>query len=172
MKDTCIVDGYNVIFARWVRSPASDQDLAQGRRLLVDHASRFAQRRGIRTAVVFDGARPPGEVAGGRARGVRVVWSGAERSADQMIVALVERARGHAMVVSGDRSGVVDEVSRRGAAVLPPAEFLRVTEQPSPAASLDEKPGHASRADVQYWLDRFREGEDGNLPIERPRRNR
>ncbi len=158
VEQFCVVDGYNVIFARWVRPPASEAQLAQGRRLLVDHASRFAQQRGIRTAVVFDGARPPGEVAGARAHGVRVVWSGPDRTADQLIVALVDRAGGRATVVSDDRSGVVDEVARRGAAVLSPTEFVCATRRPSQVKRAEEKPRHVSPADVEYWLDRFGKG--------------
>jgi predicted RNA-binding protein with PIN domain len=158
MRNTCIVDGYNVVFARWVRPPASEADIAQGRRLLVDCASRFAQDRGVRTAVVFDGARPPGEVAGARTRGVRVLWSGPERTADQLIVALVEKAEGHALVVSDDRSGVVEEVARRGAMVLSPAEFVSASQPGSWTEPAEEKPRHVSPADVEYWLGRFRKG--------------
>jgi predicted RNA-binding protein with PIN domain len=158
MKGTCIVDGYNVVFARWVRPPVSEEDLAQGRRLLLDYASRFAQKRRIRTVVVFDGVRPPGEVAGGRAWGVRVIWSGPERTADQLIVALVDRAGGHATVVSDDRSGVVDQVARRGAVVLSPAEFVSVTQRVSEVERAEEKPRYISRADVEYWLGRFGRG--------------
>jgi predicted RNA-binding protein with PIN domain len=157
-EGVCIIDGYNVIFARWVRPPTSDEELAEGRRLLVDHAARLAQRGRCRMSIVFDGVRPPDEAAGRRARGVSVLWSGSECTADQMIVRLVDRAGGNVTVVSGDRLGVVDEASRRGATVVAPADFLRATEKPGPGVHPEDKPSHASRADVEYWLDRFRRG--------------
>lgn len=155
VKRSCIVDGYNVIFARWVRPPTSEEELAQGRRLLLDYAARFAQQRRMRTTVIFDGVRPPGEVAGGRTRDVRVLWSGPKRSADQLIVGLVDRAGGGATVVSGDRSGVVDEVERRGAVVLSPAEFICAIQRPGKVGRTDDKPSHVSPEDVEYWLGQF-----------------
>jgi predicted RNA-binding protein with PIN domain len=157
MDETYIVDAYNVVFAWWLRPPVSEDDLRVARRRLTDRVSRFAQRRRARVILVFDGVRPGDEPAGKTGGGVRILWSGGTATADERIRALLAAndSKGATIAVSGDREGVVVHAAAAGARTLSPRDFLSITDESVAMGPESDKPEHASRADVEYWLRRF-----------------
>lgn len=115
-----VVDGYNVTKADW-----SSLSLAEQRLRLLRELGPVAARHGAEVTVVFDGAdlaRPP---AVPTARGVRVRFSPQDRSADDVIRALVraEPPGRVVVVVSTDRE-VAESVVRSGAHAVPSAALL------------------------------------------------
>jgi predicted RNA-binding protein with PIN domain len=116
-----VVDGYNVTKDPLGRPLLS---LAEQRAWLVQVAAGVAARFDRRVTVVFDGTE---EVPAGalHPRGVRVVFSVGEESADARIVALVaklDRAQ-PVLVVSSDRE-VRDDCAGLGADVVTSHDFL------------------------------------------------
>ncbi len=119
---TVLVDGYNVGKSGW-----PDLELAEQRTLTVDAAERLARRFGADVGVVFDGA----EVVGGHTverRAVRVIYSGADQSADDVLRGEVDRlpVGRHVVVVTNDRQ-VVGDVRARGANTVASEQFLAVS---------------------------------------------
>jgi predicted RNA-binding protein with PIN domain len=79
---------------------------------------------------VFDGARLDGKVVQSAPRGVRVLFSAPEQTADELIRQLVHaEPRGRVtVVVSSDRE-IADGVRAAGARSLPAASLLRRLER-------------------------------------------
>lgn len=114
-----VVDGYNVTMA--ARSTA---DLDDQRRWLVQLAAAVVARFGRLVTVVFDGTEPDAGNAPS-ARGVRVVFSAGEETADERIVTLVAGLSDDVPVlaVSNDRELAAACVDL-GANVTPVRAFL------------------------------------------------
>lgn len=115
-----VVDGYNVTKADWSKLSLADQRLR-----LVRELGPVAAQHGVEVTVVFDGAdlaRPPPLPA---PRGVRVRFSPADRSADDVVRALVraEPPGRVVVVVSTDRE-VAESVGRAGAHPVNSAALL------------------------------------------------
>ena len=117
-----LVDGNNVMAQRvgWHR------DKAGARRALLDEVARFAEIKGVRVGVVFDGAPEKHFADGSSYRGVRVFYAERGSNADERIKAMVEEARERRtlVVVTSDRA-LADYVRRCGARVLRAGEFRR-----------------------------------------------
>lgn len=105
-----LVDGYNVGKSGW-----PDLTLAEQRALTVEAAERLARRFGADLTVVFDGADVVGAHTAER-RTVRVVYSGADELADDVLRSEVERlpSTRNVIVVTNDRE-VIGDVRARGA---------------------------------------------------------
>jgi predicted RNA-binding protein with PIN domain len=120
------VDGYNLIWAiRGIEGRAGEHfDPADESKRLVDFMGAYAGASGERVVIVFDGDAPSGFARGGLPRGLRVVHSGPERTADDAIVEMAARARssGPVTVVSSDRE-IKDGVRAAGAEPVGCEEF-------------------------------------------------
>lgn len=116
-----VVDGYNV-----TKTGFPDLSLEQQRRRLLTGLSHLAARSGAEVTCCFDGAALPGRVPAANARGVRVLFSPAGQSADDLIRRLVraEPPGRPVCVVSSDRE-VVDGVRRAGARAVSAAALVR-----------------------------------------------
>lgn len=116
-----IVDGYNVTRLGWDALPLEAQ-----RRRLVGELGALAARTRAEVSVVFDGADLVAPPVLSAPRGVRVLFSPADTTADEVVRRLVgaEPEGRPVLVVSTDRE-VVDGVRRRGARTLGAAGFLR-----------------------------------------------
>ncbi|MEO6714505.1 MAG: NYN domain-containing protein, partial [Mycobacteriales bacterium] len=115
-----LVDGYNVTKTGF---PGITLEAQRGR--LAQGLAALVARTGAEITVVFDGAERTGALAVPAARGVRVIFSPAGRTADDVIVALVRAEPvGRAIaVVSADRE-VITRVERAGARGVPPPALL------------------------------------------------
>jgi predicted RNA-binding protein with PIN domain len=117
-----LVDGNNVMAQRVGRH----KDKAGARRALMDELARFAEAKGVRVDVVFDGAPEKHFADGASYRGVRVFYAERGSNADERIKGMVEeeRERRTLLVVTSDRA-LSNYVRRCGARVLRAGEFRR-----------------------------------------------
>jgi len=116
-----IVDGYNV-----TKTGFPDLSLEKQRTRLLTGLSNLAARSGAEVTCCFDGAALEGRVPAAAARGVRVLFSKAGETADELIRQLVRaEPRGRPVcVVSSDRE-VADGVRRDGARPVSSAALVR-----------------------------------------------
>jgi len=143
-----LIDGNNLLGA------ARDARLALPRteRELIRVLSRFAGRRRGRLTIVFDG--PPGSRQGGAAgpaAGVKVIYSGAGRTADDVILEMAERSRapGDIVLVTSDRA-LRSRARGLGCRLMGCAEFAaRLSAAGEPAAGEEDKP---AAGDAEEWL--------------------
>ena len=135
-----LIDGDNLL-GTWPGRKRSDAE----KRELAREIGRLAPRRQRRIVIVFDGTEPPGVPLG-----ADVLFSGAGRTADQTILALLRRETDPKgwTVVTNDRS--LGDQSRWVGARVEPAHAFRSRLEKSVGA---EKPEGA--ADVDYWLEQF-----------------
>jgi predicted RNA-binding protein with PIN domain len=116
-----IVDGYNVTKTGYPELP-----LDQQRTRLLTGLSHLAARSGAEVTCCFDGAALEGRVPAAGARGVRVLFSKAGETADELIRRLVraEPTGRPVCVVSSDRE-VADGVRRGGARPVSSTALVR-----------------------------------------------
>jgi predicted RNA-binding protein with PIN domain len=116
-----LVDGYNVTKEGYGELPLETQ-----RRRLVGGLAALAAQTMAEVTCVFDGADLDGPVPTAAARGVRVLFSPAAVTADELIRQLVraEPQGRPVVVVSSDRE-VADGVRRAGARSVPSTALLR-----------------------------------------------
>ena len=114
-----IVDGYNVTKTAWPTLPLADQ-----RRRLVTGLGAVARRARVEITCVFDGADLLSVPTVPIARGVRVRFSPAGVTADDVIRALVDaEPAGRVVLVATSDAEIVADVRRAGATAVP-AEAL------------------------------------------------
>ena len=114
-----IADGYNVTMTGYGGLTLADQ-----RDRLISALATLAARRGTEVTVVFDGRTRPA-VQPRTPRGVRVLFSGPEEIADDVIRALVAaEPPGRVLVVATSDQQVVADVRRVGAWTVPSAGLL------------------------------------------------
>jgi predicted RNA-binding protein with PIN domain len=116
-----VVDGYNVTKTGFPELPLEGQ-----RTRLVTGLSALAARSGAEVTCCFDGATLQGRVPAMNARGVRVLFSRAGETADELIRRLVRaEPPGRAVtVVSSDRE-VADGIRRSGARPVSATALVR-----------------------------------------------
>ncbi len=114
-----VIDGYNLIH----QSPElfAAHDRGGGREALAAALKLYRQKRGHRFTVVFDGG-PEGGPSRATLSGVPVIYSGAEVSADQVIVELARQAGEGLTVITDDRQ-LGEYCRQRGAEVIPARTF-------------------------------------------------
>ena len=156
-----LIDCYNVLHAQ---KPVSLAGLEEASLCALLAASPWA-RSGV--TVVCDG-RPkphsptPGELASSPGGGVELIFSGPGRSADDVIIGLIEKdsAPRRLTVVSSDRT-IRKAARRRRARDWSSEEFLsrlaKAARSPGPDGSSAGKPdaGPLPRDQVNRWLDAF-----------------
>lgn len=131
MTERLVVDGYNVIHA-WpdLRSLLAES-LEQARDRLVERLAVLTQVTGTEVSVVFDAHRRRGGRGHQEVRdGVRVVFTGHARSADQVIERMAFEARGRRdpMLVATSDSTHRAMLRGMGAGVIEGLELLRRVE--------------------------------------------
>ncbi|GAA5034579.1 NYN domain-containing protein [Actinopolymorpha pittospori] len=117
-----VVDGYNVTKTAWPVLPLETQ-----RTRLVTMLGGLAARTGAEITCVFDGAKLPAPPPVSAPRGVRVRFSPAGVSADDVIRQLVaaEPVGRPVVVVSSDRE-IADGIRRSGARPVPAEALVRL----------------------------------------------
>lgn len=117
-----LVDGYNVTKLGWPSTPLE----AQRRRLLQELAPVVA-RNGTEVTVVFDGAELAHRPAVSSPRGVRLLFSPAGITADDVLIDLVRaEPPGRPLVVVSSDGEVAAGARRAGARVVPSATLLQL----------------------------------------------
>lgn len=161
-----LVDGYNLIRRTpELRAVESRSGLEAGRRALDNRLTGYTNgRAGVRVTVVYDGE--PGTAA-------PAVYGGGSftalfrEDADSALVSLALEAatRGEQVrAVSSDRTGVVSQLAGSNRIEVLSAEAFWRELGPKIACKgtktgggygTGEKPGHVSKAEVNYWLEAF-----------------
>jgi len=118
-----VIDGYNLIRRSPVLRREDEVALELARESLLERLRRYKKIRSHRITVVFDGAsaggRPPGP---GQEKGIRVIFSGRNETADTVIKRLSEKEPGKLTVVTSDRD-LGRYVASCGAVVVDTEEF-------------------------------------------------
>lgn len=163
-----VIDGNNLLFAMHDEAPIPNV----GRETMLRIIERFAMAGNESICVVFDG-RPPLGGMGGQFHSSRVdVRFGAPKTADDVIVDMIQRsndpARLHVVTADG---AIAHEARARRCPVIAPVDFIRaIFPQPerganaSPPAS--EKPTLPDRSEVDELL-RLMDQEDVDLRDDR-----
>ncbi|MHB1606455.1 MAG: NYN domain-containing protein [Leptospirales bacterium] len=118
-----LVDGYNVIGSEG-RFRKSREVLAHERERLVHLLGKYhsLMDADAQIMVVFDGFAPEREPSRS-SKGLSVVFSEEEGSADNVLIRLAMRYREQAIVITSDRE-VIDRVREEGSRVVGAREFL------------------------------------------------
>ena len=150
-----IVDCYNLLHHDM---PASLAGLEESRLCRLLAASRF---RGQPIAVVCDGVVKPGGLRRSPVEGVKLIYSGREHSADDVIISMIDRdtAPRRLTVVSNDRE-IQKAAGRRRAKVLACAALIAHLRQVAEIAETARSAGESDQArlcetDVIDWARQF-----------------
>ncbi len=154
-----IVDGYNVLHtSRWLRSPWKGVDRSELCRLL----GRLARHTSEKISVVFDAMPSEPDVGGGKALDVEVIFSGHGRTADDVIIQMVNSTTGprDLTVVSSDRQ-IKAAARRRGCKTRGAGEFVKAASAELARAQREKnrEPGQKekglTRQETDQWLSEF-----------------
>jgi predicted RNA-binding protein with PIN domain len=118
-----IIDGYNLIRRSPVLRREDEIALELARESLLERLRRYKKVRSHRITVVFDGVSKSGTPPGpGQEKGIRVVFSGGNETADAVIKRMSEKEGGKLTVVTSDRD-LARYVTSRGAVSIEAEEF-------------------------------------------------
>jgi len=118
-----IIDGYNLIGRSPVLRREEEVALELARGSLLERLRRYKRIRSHRITVVFDGASKSGTPPGhGQEKGIRVIFSGWNETADTVIKRMSEKERGKLTVVTSDRD-LGRHAASCGAVVIDAEEF-------------------------------------------------
>ena len=154
-----IVDGYNVLHAsRWLSSPFKGVD----RQGLCQVLGTLARHRAEKITVVFDAAPARRDPVISGSLPVQVIYSGHGRTADEVIIQMVENSSGprELTVVSSDRQ-IRAVAKRRGCKLSRAGEFIKaaareLTEAETQlSAEPTEKQEGLGREQTRQWLSEF-----------------
>ena len=118
-----IIDGYNLIRQSKKLSVLDLQDIQLGREALIDMLARYKKIKAHRITAVFDGTRSPlRSQQRDRQKGITIIFSHTDESADTVIKKIARREGQKALVVSSDLD-IVRSVEAQGAAAISAQEF-------------------------------------------------
>jgi len=173
-----IIDGYNLLrgAAKW--GPVK----SLGQLHLCELLGRWSEIVGQEVTIVFDGSEPPsGYIRQLQMTGVRILYSGAGRSADELLIEEIQKcsAPRRLNVVSADRE-IRAAARRRRCREVDPEAFFK-----SMCSRLDAKGAEKPRTtepkikrrglegdDLQFWLNEFGlHGDDDGLDTDHAARS-
>jgi uncharacterized protein len=118
-----IIDGYNLIRRSPVLRREDEIALELARNSLLERLRKYKKIRSHRITVIFDGASKSGALPGsGQEKGIRVVFSGRNETADGVIKRMTEKEGGKLTVVTSDRD-LGRYAASCGAVVIDAEEF-------------------------------------------------
>ena len=118
-----IIDGYNLIRRSAALRREDEVALELARASLLERLRRYKKVRPHRITVVFDGASGSGPPPGpGQEKGIRVLFSGRNETADAVIKGMSEKEGGKLTVVTSDRE-LGRYAASCGAVVIDAEEF-------------------------------------------------
>ena len=123
-----IIDGYNLIRQSKKLSDLDLRDIQWGRDALIDMLAAYKKIKAHRITVVFDSTQSPLiSRQRDRQKGISIVFSHKDETADAVIKQMARREGEKALVVSSDLD-IVRSVEASGAAVIAAAEFEHMLE--------------------------------------------
>ena len=119
MPPHLVIDAYNYI----MRTALAGADIETSRGLLLDQLAEYRAQKPVRITAVFDAARGI-HLARSRTnyKGVEVIYSGQNESADDVILEMIRSRPAGLVVVSSDRA-LIDEAKRRSVSFMVPARL-------------------------------------------------
>jgi predicted RNA-binding protein with PIN domain len=166
-RQKIVVDGYNVIFTDDTLRNVAIRDRERARRDLLSRIGSYLAGRELWVTVVFDGKGcmvdeetiVPGKL--------QAVYSASHQTADELIIAMVagSEAPTSYIVVTSDKAHIRPAVSEMGCRVIGSKTFLERLrgKAPSKPRGEDEDKRHVlGEVDVDYWLDVFEGGSEGD----------
>jgi predicted RNA-binding protein with PIN domain len=155
-----LIDGYNVIFKRQGLADNSPDALQQSRDKLIQQLVAYQSQKKIKVTVVFDGKGRIHPEKMPLNRGVKVLFSHAPETADQLIKRILEREHQpkNTTLVTSDQA--LAYVARtQGADVWSVDKFLQ-QDQKRKQSDLERHKlnAHISKKELEEWLRLF--GED------------
>ena len=153
-----LIDGYNLLYKDGVLKNLAERSLEEAREGLLDNIAAY-RTSDMEIVVVFDGQRAsPRRPPSGRP-GVQVRFSSPPRTADQVIVELIDREtrRASLTVVTSDKKDIGRVARAEGVRWIPSETFLRRLRRAGSKAVRGEaeKPPSTSSEEMEYWLKRF-----------------
>lgn len=142
-----VIDGYNLLFREADADSASLEDLRDGFVRRVD----AARAPGQRVTVVFDGKSGPRTPAP-TGDGLEIRFSRSPRSADDLIVAIVQGSHRHQTVVLTHDRELSRRVRAAGGLIGDPREFFRASRpRTGSGGSRREKPPPPKGSEIDEW---------------------
>jgi len=153
-----IIDGNNLLYAMHAHAPIP----SVGRETMVKVIERWARRGTDEVTLVFDGPEPIGGLSRQMASSRITVRFSAPKSADDIIVAFIHRARdpGQVRAVSSD-TAIRHEAHLRRSVCTDSVAFVaelfgKAAPPPAPGESApDDKPVAGISTDTDAWLNEF-----------------
>lgn len=150
-----IIDGYNLIRASESLSRAEAVSLEEGRETLVARLAAYKRVKHWPVTLIFDAMSGPNlREKSEHVQGVKVVYSPAGQTADQVIIRLAQQKGTQALVVTSDRA-LARAVETAGATVITSPEFEARMEM---AFYLDTKGPGADEEDFEPTLSTRKKG--------------
>ncbi len=132
-----IIDGYNLIRQSKKLSGLDLRDIQWGRDALIDMLAAYKKIKAHRITVVFDSAQSPLiSRQRDRQKGITIVFSHKDETADTVIKHMARREGQRALVVSSDLD-IARSVEASGAAVIAAPDFERMLELSFYAGAMD-----------------------------------
>ena len=152
-----LIDGYNLLYKDGVLKDLAERSLEEAREQLLARIAAYRTAQ-MEIVVVFDGRGASAPRSASR-RGVQVRFSPFPKTADQMILELIDRERRRASltVVTSDRKDIGRVARAEGVRWISSESFLSRLKRGGKDARRPsgEKPGHTSEKEMEYWLKRF-----------------
>ena len=150
-----IIDGYNLIRASASMSRQEADGLAYGREALISRLAAYKRIKHWPVTVVFDAmAGPSLSESREQVAGIKVVYSPADQTADQVIVRMARKKGQQAMVVTSDRE-LAGLAEAAGATVLDSPAFEARMEM---AFYMETKGGGVEAEDREPTLSTVKKG--------------
>lgn len=120
-----LIDGYNLIRQSEDLSRHEDKSLEAAREALIDQLSLYKKFKRHKITVVFDGVLNLSEFGPSyKHKGINVSFSPGSRSADEIIMDMVNEEKSQALVVSSDRR-ITDFAKNKGASTISSPAFYK-----------------------------------------------
>ena len=147
MPPHLIIDGYNYIGRTSLAGMFGPSDSGTARDYLLDQLVDYRKGKGARVTVVFD-AYAGVHLVRSRTnyKGIEVIYSGRDETADDVIKQLIQTRPAGLVVVSSDRA-LIDEAKRHGVVFMVPGrlEAALTGEAEQDVAHLPERKGTARK---------------------------
>jgi uncharacterized protein len=153
-----LIDGYNLLYKDGYLKNLAEKSLEEAREQLLDRLCAY-RTAGMEILVVFDGVGSSSPRSPSKRSGVQVRFSPSTRTADQVILELIDRSpkRASLTVVTSDRKDIGRIARAEGVRWISSETFLRrLQRKGKPSNKSDqEKPSGTSPEEMDYWLRRF-----------------
>jgi len=129
MKLHLLIDGYNLIRNHTPLARAEARDFSQGRQALLTWLAEYRKTAFHPITVVFDGGKGESPVEERDLfRGIKILYSRAGETADEVIKKMAARERGRFLVITSDRE-LARSCRSYGAEVVRSEAFARKVEE-------------------------------------------